>query len=328
MKYSPLFWPVTLRGDTIYILDETVLPGRTSYIEVQDYRQACQAIKQMKTRAVGQVLLVMYAFLQAAERSRGKDTRALIEKVGSALDATRPTLPFKVLTDMVRGWARTGMPLEKCICGFLEALKAQRVAQARQAAGLLKDGQTVLTHCNMSGLLPLVFQACRENGRRIEFIVTETRPYLQGARLTAWELKRAGAHLTLITDGMAAQVMSEGKVSCVITGADHLARNGDIANKIGTYQLALLAKHFNIPFYVVCPPPSSAQTGRDIRIEVRPEDEILVFQGKRIAPHGVAAYYPAFDVTPDALITRHIYMEIGVGASGDRAQTTDKARES
>jgi methylthioribose-1-phosphate isomerase len=109
---------------------------------------------------------------------------------------------------------------------------------------------------------------------------------------------------------MVAQVMTEGKISKVIVGADHLAQNGDIANKIGTYQIALLARHFNIPFFVLCPPPSSAKTGRDITIEIRPEKELLEFCGTCIAPHGAKGYYPAFDITPNELITRHIYLNL------------------
>ncbi|MFA5116524.1 MAG: S-methyl-5-thioribose-1-phosphate isomerase, partial [Candidatus Omnitrophota bacterium] len=114
-----------------------------------------------------------------------------------------------------------------------------------------------------------------------------------------------------ISDNMVAQVMSEGKVNKVIVGADHLAQNGDIANKIGTYQIAILARHFNIPFYVLCPPASRKATGKDIKIEIRPDRELLEYHGLRLAPDGAKAYYPAFDVTPDGLITRHIYLQIG-----------------
>jgi methylthioribose-1-phosphate isomerase len=110
---------------------------------------------------------------------------------------------------------------------------------------------------------------------------------------------------------MVAQVMSEGKIDKVIVGADNLARNGDIANKVGTYQAAILARHFNIPFYVLCPPASNAKTGKDIRIEIRPDKELLEYRGIRLAPQGVKGYYPAFDVTPRSLITKHIHLEVG-----------------
>jgi methylthioribose-1-phosphate isomerase len=158
--------------------------------------------------------------------------------------------------------------------------------------------------------MPLIGEFCRKQGKKVSFFATETRPYMQGARLTAWELKRGGFNVTLITDGMIAAVMSSGKVNKVIVGADHLAQNGDIANKIGTYGIAVLARHFNLPFYVLCPPASGLKSGKDIRIEIRPDKEMLEYQGLRLAPKGVKGYYPAFDVTPNNLITKHIYMEI------------------
>jgi methylthioribose-1-phosphate isomerase len=311
MKFSPLFWPIELRGNAIYILDETLLPQKLKYIKAANYQQAAKAIKEMKTRAVGQVILVFYIFLLVIRKNKGeKDLLPLLEKVAKAINATRPTLSFKFLTDMVLGWARQGAPLERCIPGFLETLKNKRIQQAREASKLFSDGDTVLTHCNVSGLLPLIGEFCRKENKKISFFATETRPYLQGSRLTAWELERGGFDVILITDNMAAQVMQEGKISKVIVGADNLAQNGDIANKIGTYQIAILAKHFHIPFYVLCPPASSAKTGRDIKIEIRSEKELLEYQGLRLAPKGTKAYYPAFDITPQELITRHIFLQL------------------
>jgi len=311
MKFSPLFWPIQLKGDTIYILDETKLPDKLVYIKARNYLQACQAIKEMKTRAVGQVLLVFYTFLLEIKKNKNKkDILRHLEKVAGAINATRPTLSFKTLTDMVLGRAKSGAPLERSILGFLDALKHKRIQQAEEAAKLIQDGDVILTHCNVSGLLPLIGEFCRREGKKISFFATETRPYLQGSRLTAWELKRAGIPVTLIADNMVAQIMKEGMVNKVIVGADHLARNGDIANKIGTYQIALLAKHFNIPFYVLCPPASEARSGIEIKIEIRPDKELLEFAGKRIAPAGVKGYYPAFDVTPNSLITQHIHLRV------------------
>jgi len=304
MRYSPLFWPVKLKGKIIYILDETQLPVKLTYIKARDFRQACVAIKEMKTRAVGQVILVFYTFLQAIKQKKD------LKKVASALNATRPTLPFCFLTEMVLGWQAKGLPLEKCIAGFLDKLKNARIQQAREASKLLRNGDVVLTHCNISGSLPLIGEFCRKLNKKVSFFVTETRPYLQGSRLSAWELKEQGFQVTVIADNMVAQVMSEGKSNKVIVGADHLAGNGDIANKIGTYQIALLAKHFKIPFYVLCPPASKAKTGRDIKIELRPDKELLEYQGIQLAPEGVRGYYPAFDITPNELITKHIYLEI------------------
>jgi len=314
LKFSPLFWPIKLKGNTISMLDETLLPHKEKYIKVKNYLQACSAIRQMKTRAVGQVILVLYTFLMVIRSNRNKkNPLPVLAKVAKAINSTRPTLSFKYLTNMVLGWYKSGLPLEKSILGFLEMLKNSRIKQAKETAKLLKDGDVILTHCNVSGLLPLIAAFARIMGKKISFFVTETRPYLQGSRLTAWELMRGGFDITVITDNMVAQVMSEGKINKVIVGSDNLAQNGDIANKVGTYQIALIAKYFKIPFYVLCAPLSGAKTGKDIKIEIRPDKELLVYQGLRLAPKGVKAYYPAFDITSNNLITKHIYLELKNG---------------
>ncbi len=304
MKFSPLFWPIQLKGNTIYILDETRLPQKLVYLRAKNYLEACKAIKEMKTRAVGQVLLVMYTFLLS--KRQDKD----LKKAAKALNATRPTLSFRFLTDMVLGWENSGAPLEQSILGFLGMLKAKRIEQARQAARLLKDGDVILTHCNISGLMPLIAQFAKEQGKKISFYVTETRPYLQGSRLTAWEIMRAGFDVTIITDNMVAYLLSKGLVTKVIVGADHLTLNGDIANKIGTYQIAVVARYFKIPFYVICPPASKFKSGDEIKIEIRPDNELKIYRGLALAPKEVKAYYPAFDVTPAKLITKHIYLGV------------------
>jgi methylthioribose-1-phosphate isomerase len=304
MTFSPLFWPIRLKGNTIYILDETQLPQKLTYIKAKNYQQACSAIKQMKTRAVGQVLLVMYTFILSKRQNKN------LAKVAEAINATRPTLSFKFLTDMVLGMEKSGAPLEKSILGFLEMLKAKRIEQAKQTAGLLKNRDVILTHCNVSGLMPLIAQFAKKQGKSVSFYVTETRPYLQGSRLTAWEIMRAGFEVTIITDNMVAYLLSLGKVTKVIVGADHLTLNGDIANKIGTYQIAVVAKYFKVPFYVLCPPPSKLKSGQEIKIEIRPGNELKVYQGLYLAPKEVKAYYPAFDVTPAKLITKHIHLGV------------------
>jgi methylthioribose-1-phosphate isomerase len=311
MKYSPLFWPIRFKRDIIYVLDESLLPKKVSYIRVNNYRQACKAIKEMKTRAVGQVILVFYIFLMVIRQNKNrKGLVSILNKVARAINSTRPTLSFKFLTDMIMDWVVQRLPLEKSILYFLAKLKNARIGQAEEMSRLIKDKDRILTHCNISGLMPLIGDFCRKQNKKISFFVTETRPYLQGMRLTAWELKAAGFAVTVIADNTVAQVMSEGKINKVIVGADHLAQNGDIANKIGTYQIALLARHFNIPFYVLCPPASGVKTGKGIRIEFRPERELLEFKGMRLAPRGVRGYYPAFDITPYYLITRRISLEI------------------
>ncbi len=304
MQFSPLFWPIQLKGSVIYILDETKLPQKLVYIKAKNYKDACRAIKEMKTRAVGQVLLVMYTFLLSKRQNIN------LVKVAKAINATRPTLAFKVLTDMVLHWDKNSAPLDKSILGFLEILKAGRIKQAKDMAKLLKDGDVILTHCNVSGLMPLIAEFAKEQGKKISFYVTETRPYLQGSRLSAWELMRAKFPVTIITDNMVAYLLSLGKVTKIIVGADHLTRNGDIANKIGTYQIAVVAKYFKIPFYVLCPPASKLKSGKEIKIEIRPQNELKIYQGLYLAPKEVKAYYPAFDITPAKLITKHIYLEV------------------
>ncbi|MBD3264470.1 MAG: S-methyl-5-thioribose-1-phosphate isomerase [Candidatus Omnitrophica bacterium] len=311
LKFSPLFWPVKFKKDTLYVLDETLLPQRLEYLKVNNYRDASRLIRNMKTRAVGQVLLVLYIFMLIFKRNKGKKSLAgILSRATDSLNNSRPTLSFRYLTDMVTAWFRQGYDLDKRILDFLDMLKNKRIEQAKKASLLLKNKDIILTHCNVSGLLPLTGEFCRRQRKDISFFVTETRPYLQGSRLTAWELHSSGFKVTVISDNMVAQVMKEGLIDKVVVGADNLARNGDIANKIGTYQIALLADHFNIPFYVFCPPPSPADTGEDIKIEIRPDKELLRFGSKLIAPAGVKGYYPAFDITPRELISKHINLDV------------------
>ena len=311
IKFSPLFWPVRFKDNTIYVLDETLLSNKLHYIKVKTCQEACAAIKQMKTRALGQVTLVFYTFLLVIHQNKNKKgLMRVLEKTAKAINATRPTLSFRYLTDMVLDWAKSGAPLQNNIVRFLDTLKSKRIQQAEETSQLVNDGDIILTHCNISGLMPLIAEFCLRQNKKVSFFATETRPYLQGSRLTAWELKQQGFDVTVICDSAVAFVLSAGKINKIIVGADHLARNGDIANKIGTYQIAILAKHFNIPFYVLCPPPSILKSGKDIKIEIRPGNELKIYQGLYLAPKEVKAYYPAFDITPNKLITKHIYLGV------------------
>jgi methylthioribose-1-phosphate isomerase len=188
-------------------------------------------------------------------------------------------------------------------------------------APLLPPRACVLTHCNAGALATAgygtalgIVRAAVESGNALSVYADETRPFLQGARLTAWELQRDGIPVTLLTDGMAGWLMSRGEIACVVVGADRIAANGDVANKIGTYALAVLAAHHHLPFYVAAPWSTvdlDTTTGADIPIEERVGDEVLLLAGQRIAPAGVPARYPAFDVTPEALVTA-IVTERGV----------------
>jgi len=206
---------------------------------------------------------------------------------------------------------------------------AAEVKMSQFGADFIEDGFSVLTHCNTGALatggygtaLGIIKQAW-EQGKRIRVIATETRPLLQGSRVTTWELKQAGIPVTLITDSMAGYFMSQGKVNCVVVGADRIASNGDTANKIGTYTLAVLAKEHGIPFYVAAPTTTidmSLDSGAEILIEERSQEEVTHIRGKAIAPVGVAAANPAFDVTPHDYITA-IVTERGIIRKPDKGR--------
>jgi len=207
---------------------------------------------------------------------------------------------------------------------IIEEDKAMCRAIGKHGAELINDGDTILTHCNAGGLatadygtaLAVMFTA-HEQGKRIKVFADETRPLLQGARLTAWELMQAGIDVTLICDNMAGQVMKEGRINCVIVGADRISANGDTANKIGTYSVAILAKEHKIPFYVAAPTSTldmNLPNGDLIPIELRKAEEITEGFGKRTAPKDVKVYNPAFDVTPSRLIDA-IITENGIAKS-------------
>ena len=317
MKESILFWPVHIKGKALYILDETRIPQKVTYLKVHDYKGAIRAILDMKTRAFGQFLTVCYTFILELNKAKGKtkeEQMNILGTVAEAFNKSRPTFPFEEVTSMILGFAKKvynspnfADDLIKTIDGFLEkGIRLQRYQRAQEASKLLKDGDAVLTHCHVSGEMSLIGEFCRDAGKRIKFFATETRPYFQGARLTAWELKEEGFDVTLIPDNAVAKLMSEKMVDCVIVGSDRSAKNGDFANKIGTYQIALLARHFKIPFYVLTQPSSKLESGDDIPIEIRDENEILAFAGRRLAPKGVFAYYPGFDVVGHGLVTKHI----------------------
>jgi methylthioribose-1-phosphate isomerase len=326
MKTSPLFWPVILKNNSIFCLDESALPQRLAYLKVNNLQQAVKLIKTMRTRAFGQVLMVYHIFLlllKENKRLKPEKQITILKKAALEINRSRPTFPFSFFTRMILAWIMEAQEkqkdivtfTEKKIDRFLSYLKQKRIAQCLSLSQLIKDGDSILTHCNLSGSLALAAQFCRQDKKKIRFFVTETRPYLQGSRLTAWELQKAHFNVTIIPDSSVAFVMFQKLVNLVVVGADQMAQNGDIANKIGTYQIALLARQFSVPFYVLSPPPSGAKTGKDIKIEIRDDKELLEFGSKRLAPKRVKGFYPAFDITPHRLITKHITLEL------NRAQT-------
>jgi len=273
-----------------------------------------------------------YAVALGAAKIKPASRDDFLKKMNGVIDtvaATRPTARnlFFALERMkqVTESGKSVIQIIKALAD--EAVKIhQEEADATRhlslfGAELIKDGWTVLTHCNTGPLAASgygtalgVIITAHKQGKKVEVLADETRPLLQGARLTAWELQRAGLPVTLITDNMAGHFMRMGKVDCVITGADRIAANGDAANKIGTYSLAVLAKENNIPFYIAAPISTidpSLKTGEEIPIEERSPEEVTHIQGALIAPAGVAAANPAFDVTPARYITA-IITEKGV----------------
>lgn len=313
---SPLFAPVLWQGDHFKILDETLLPWKMEYLTVKEVSQALQAVKEMKTRAFGQVLAFLYSMALVARNHAPKDQKSLDQRLfelGDQFTEVRPTFDFKGLYRRFSEWLseipsgeEAGSRVESKIHEWVAGILRARERRARRAAELLPHPCRLMTHCNVSGELVAVARYCEEMGKELEVFATETRPYLQGTRLTAWELHQAGVKVALIPDCAIAQMMAKGEVNAVLVGADRCARNGAIINKVGTYPLALMAKEHRIPFYALVQDPGSLARGEDLLIEERPVSELLTFQGRPLIPEGlegIEGRYPAFDVTPAKLIS-------------------------
>lgn len=312
-------------GNKIRILDQTRLPQEEVYLELSHYQNIASAIVELKIRGAPAIGIAGgYAVALGALEIESKAKNAFLGKLHGiiqTLAATRPTARnlFQALERM-RQVAQAGKDTEQIKKALIdEAVKihSEEVEATSKLSGLgaelIQDGFTILTHCNTGVLatagygtaLGIVKQA-KEQGKNIKVLVTETRPLLQGARLTTWELKKTNIPVTLITDSMAGYFMSRGEVDCVIVGADRIASNGDTANKIGTYTLAVLAMENGIPFYVAAPTTTidlTLTTGDEIPIEQRSQEEITHIQGVSITLDGIEAANPAFDVTPHYYIT-------------------------
>jgi methylthioribose-1-phosphate isomerase len=317
---SPIAW--TPSG-AVRILDQTLLPGDERYVDLESVEAVADAIRRLRVR--GAPLIGIAAAMGVTLETRRSNTLDAVCATTAMLAATRPTA-------VNLRWALDRMERRAAVAiGSGEDLHAALVAEANAiwdedramcarigAAGAeLIDGDAlVLTHCNAGALatggigtaLAPVY-TLHEAGRRVAVIADETRPLLQGSRLTAWELTRAGVPCTVIADGMAASRLRKGDVTCVLVGADRIAANGDVANKIGTYGLALAARAHNVPFYVAAPSSTvdlASPDGRAIPIEQRGAEEVTGFGAVRTAPPGAAVWNPAFDVTPAELVTRII----------------------
>jgi len=325
----------------VAFIDQTLLPGEVKYLTTSDYRVIAEAIRKLRVRgapAIG-IAAAFGVVLGALEYKNSTDLPGRIEAIIAELAATRPTA-VNLFWALNRQRAVLEAAKSKSNVELIELLEAEALAIAaaderinrkigEHGADLLQDGMSVLTHCNAGALATgaygtalAVIRVAVEQGKRISVFADETRPLLQGARLTVWELMRENIPVTLITDNMAAAVMRMGKVQAVIVGADRITANGDVANKIGTYGLAILAKEHNIPFYVAAPLSTidlSLKTGSEIPIEERAPEEVTSLGGVTIAPAGVRVFNPAFDVTPAEYVTA-IISEYGI-AKGDWENT-------
>lgn len=311
----------------IHLIDQTLLPNEFNQIYCDDVESVWEAIKSLRVRgapAIG-IAAALGAVLGIwkSKATNYSDFAAELKEVTGYLATSRPTAVnlFWAL-ERIEGTAEKHKDLEiaqlKAVLldeaqNIIEEDRARCRAIGQHGLDLIRNGDTILTHCNAGGLatsdygtaLAVMFSA-HESGKNISVYADETRPLLQGARLTAWELMQAGIDVTLICDNMAAQVMKEGRIQSVIVGADRIAANGDTANKIGTYNVAILANAHDIPFYVAAPTSTldfSLKTGDLIPIEQRAAEEVTEGFGNRTAPEGVKVYSPAFDVTPAHLIT-------------------------
>lgn len=319
--------PVIWQEDTLHIIDQTLLPGKLQYVELASLEAVWDAIKTLKVRGAPAIgICAAFGVLVALRERSPRDAAALRQVASDAaehLATARPTAVnlFWALDRMRATWTAAESDGVETMFRQLEAearaILAEDLELGRRigeaGAPLVRDGAGILTHCNAGALATggtgtalAVFFAAHAQGKNIRAYADETRPLLQGARLTTWELQRAGIDVTLICDNMAAQVMREGKIDLVIVGADRVAANGDAANKIGTYGVAVLAQAHSIPFYVAIPSTTldlSLASGASIPIEQRDPGEIAQCFGRRVAPENVKIYNPAFDVTPASLIT-------------------------
>jgi methylthioribose-1-phosphate isomerase len=326
LKFKTLDWT----GDHLRILDQTKLPEEAVYLECDTVEKVVSAIKELKIRGAPAIGIAAAFGVALGMRGQSYPSWGKFEErlnhVISSLAGTRPTAVnlFWALERMgkVAGKNKEKDPekivqllvQEAILIHEEDKLMCEKIGEF--GASLLKDGDTVLTHCNAGALatggigtaLGIIYTATWQ-GKRISVFADETRPVLQGARLTMWELQQQGIDVTLICDNTAAWVMRNRKINCVIVGGDRVASNGDFANKIGTYNVAVLAHFHKIPFYVAAPSSSfdpAISSGEDIIIEERGPEEVTDCFGRKIAPEGIKVYSPAFDVTPAELVTAYI----------------------
>jgi methylthioribose-1-phosphate isomerase len=320
------------KNDRVILLDQRVLPNKEVYRVCRSYQEVARAICDMVIRgapAIGVAAAMGVAL--GASKAREQSFDREFERVLLALSKTRPTAvnlfwALERMRTVYRESRRRGIAaVKQHLKEEAQKIYKEDIAANKQlskfGAALLRDARQVMTHCNAGALATAgygtalgVIRALKESGKPVEVWVNETRPFLQGARLTAWELKKEKIHATLVTDNMAGYLMQNGLVDAVVVGCDRVAANGDVANKIGTYGIAVLAKRHGIPFYVAGPTSSidlQCKSGKDIPIEQRNAKEVSHIFGRALAPKGMKILNPAFDVTSQDLVSA-IITEKGV----------------
>ena len=328
MRHNEKFMVETIEwtADGVVMIDQRRLPREQVFVTCRNYLEVAEAIRSMVIRGAPAI-----GVAAAMGVALGVEQGADFEQVCETLAATRPTAVnlFWGIDRMKRLRAELDGALASEVVSRMKG-EAQQIrlediaicqAIGRNGAGLVPDGKTVLTHCNAGALATAgygtalgVIRAAVSAGKKIDVFADETRPFLQGARLTAWELQQDGIPTTLITDNMAGHFLHSGRIGCVVVGADRIAANGDVANKIGTYSLAVLAKENGVPFYVAAPVSTldlNIASGDQIPIEQRPSTEVTHVFGVPLAPENIAVENPAFDVTPSRYVTA-IVTEKGV----------------
>jgi len=319
----------------VRFIDQTRLPHNEAYIETADYHVVAEAIKKLQIRGAPAIgVAAAFAILLAVNEKRINTLHDLGDGLTTAsriLSQTRPTAVnlFTALGRMQKTYRVFQSATVEEIRNVLErealAIQQEDIDACRkigeEGARLIQPGSSILTHCNTGGLATAgdgtaqsVITTAARQGKILRVFADETRPLLQGARLTSWELMKHGIEVILITDSTAGFLMQQRRVDAVIVGADRIAANGDVANKIGTYSLAVLAEKHGVPFYVAAPTSSvdlTTKSGNDIRVEERAAEEVTHVQGIRVAAEGVQVYAPAFDITPNKLVTA-IVTEYGV----------------
>ena len=321
-EFKTVYW----HDGKVRMIDQTKLPHEEVWLDFDDYKDVAEAICKMQVRGAPAIgVTAALAMALAASRFESSDTDELVDylsEVGYHLAATRPTAvnlfwAIKRMNDFIRSNRNMDADsLKKAIINEAESIRSEDLTRNKVlgcfGAELIDDGDSILTHCNAGALACAgygtalgVIRAAWESGKKIHVYVDETRPLLQGARLTAWELSREGIPMTLITDNVAGYMMQMGKVQKVIVGADRISANGDVANKIGTYTVATMAKAHKIPFFVAAPTSTidmAIASGEMIPIEERSVEEVIGFNGNNWAKKDLSVANPAFDVTPNHMV--------------------------